>query len=187
MLIALQTLLKGFIIKQKLQEQTQMKNLTEKQLSTLLLVQQVNEIVKTNTLNGEQLTEKFDTPVKVYNSLCENDPYDTLEIFKDIYELSKLGYIKTTLKEEDLTIEKLSSLLASEDLKIRETSVTERGLYVVTEYIKEAIGYEEGKYSLEELKQKISELLKSDTWTIIKDGVIPTISLVTTIIQMILC
>ena len=112
-----------------------MKNLTEKQLSTLLLVQQVNEIVKTNTLNGEQLTEKFDTPVKVYNSLCENDPYDTLEIFKDIYELSKLGYIETDLEEEDLTIDNLSSLLASEDLKIRKTTVTESGLHKLAKYM----------------------------------------------------
>ena len=159
-----------------------MKNLTEKQLSTLLLVQQVNEIVKTNTLNGEQLTEKFDTPVKVYNSLCENDPYDTLEIFKDIYELSKLGYIETDLEEEDLTIDNLSSLLASEDLKIRKTTVTERGLHKLAKYIADAIGYKKGKYSLDELKQKILEFLESDTWKIIKGGVIPTVGLVAKII-----
>lgn len=81
--------------------------LTEKEINTLLNVKEINEIAEKHTLHGVELDVDFTEPWEVYYNLLENDEADTIELLREILELSKTGCVKVNYCEEDLNAEEL--------------------------------------------------------------------------------
>ena len=87
-------------------------NLTKQQLSTLFLVNTINELVDNNS------NEEIDCVGEVYFSLFHADRKDTIQLLKEILELEELGYVRTSYTAEDLEDVEILPLLLDDEFKI---------------------------------------------------------------------
>lgn len=88
-------------------------NLTKQQLSTLFLVNTINELVDNNS------NEEIGSVGDVYFSLFHADRKDTLQLLKEILELEELGYVRTSYTAEDLEDVDTLPLLIDDEFKIK--------------------------------------------------------------------
>lgn len=93
-------------------------NLTKQQLSTLFLVNAINEIVENHSNEGCDL-EEIKYVGDIYFQSFVNDKEDTIQLLKEILELEELGCVKTTYTAEDLQEEDEIPFLLDEDFSIK--------------------------------------------------------------------
>lgn len=133
-------------------------NLTKQQLSTLFLVNTINELVTNNP------NEEIDCVGDVYFSLFHADRKDTIQLLKEILELEELGYIKTNYTKEDLQEEDEIPFLLDDTLSIKilaDISAIKQELQITGEKIEEII---DKAWENEEVKAVCAEYNGKETF-----------------------
>ena len=90
-------------------------NLTPQQFKTLFLVNAINVIAK----NNKSEDVRYNCAGNIYFDSYVNDKESTIQLLKEILELEKLGYVKTTYTAEDLQNDDKLRLRLNNTLKIK--------------------------------------------------------------------